>query len=252
MMFHKLRRTAALFALMTGALACPVFAQTPAKTTVKTPIPVVKQSDLARADRRPSKSERSEGFSSEKKKSKNFSYSYLLPFGVGQFERDKTILGTTLATAQAGFLLMYYERSNAVRASNADAADVMRGVNTATAGSDPAIVAFLDQNEKFTLQAQQQASMALLGFFALYTAGVVEAVFDPFSTLGTSKGGSKKKKKERDMDFSESTKPEAPRENPSALAQELREEERSKIGLFVTPTPTGSGPTVGLSIQKPF
>jgi hypothetical protein len=252
MMFHKMRRMAALFALMTWALACPVIAQTPVKTPVKTPIPVVKQSDLARADRRPSKSERGEGFNSEKKKAKNFSYSYLLPFGVGQFERDKTILGTTLATAQAGFLLMYYERSNAVRASNADAADVMRGVNTATAGSDPTIVAFLDQNEKFTLQAQQQASMALLGFFALYTAGVVEAVFDPFSTLGTNKGGSKKKKKEREMDFSESTKTETPRENASALAHELREEERSRIGLFVTPTPTGTGPTVGLSIQKPF
>jgi len=253
MMFHKMRRMAALFVLMTWALACPVIAQTPVKPPVKTPIPVVKQSDLARADRRPSRSEKSEGISSEKKKSKNFSYSYLLPFGVGQFERDKTILGTTLATAQAGFLLMYYERSNAVRASNADAADVMRGVNTATAGSDPAIVAFLDQNEKFTLQAQQQASMALLGFFALYTASVVEAVFDPFSSLGASKGGSsKKKKKEREMDFSDSTKTEVPREQASALAQELREEERSKIGLFVAPTPAGSSPTVGLSIQKPF
>ncbi|HET9239856.1 MAG TPA: hypothetical protein VFO10_21525 [Oligoflexus sp.] len=252
MMFHRMRRMAALFALMTWALACPVIAQTPVKTPVKTPIPVVKQSDLARVDRRPSKTGRSEGFSGEKKKAKNFSYSYLLPFGVGQFERDKTILGTTLATAQAGFLLMYYERSNAVRTSNADAADVMRGVNTATAGSDPAIVAFLDQNEKFTLQAQQQASMALLGFFALYTAGVVEAVFDPFSTLGSGKGGSKKKKKEREMDFSESPKTETPREDASALAQELREEERSKIGVFVAPTPKGSGPTVGLSIQKPF
>lgn len=248
MMFQIWRRMAALFVVMTFGLVSPVIAQTP----VKTPVPVVKQSDLARADRRPSKSTKSEGFSGEKKKAKNFSYSYLLPFGVGQFERDKTIMGTTLATAQAGFLLMYFERSNAVRASNADAADVMRGVNTATAGNDPAIVAFLDQNEKFTLQAQQQANMALLGFFALYTAGIVEAVFDPFSTLGTSKGGSKKKKRDREMDFSESPKPAASHENASLLAQELREEERSRVGLFVAPAATGSSPTVGLSIQKPF
>jgi len=252
MMFHKMWRMAAPFVLMTWALAHPVIAQTHVKR-VRTPIPVVKQSDLARADRRPSKSERNEGFSSDKKQAKNFSYSYLLPFGVGQFERDKTILGATLATAQAGFLLMYFERSKAVRASNTDAADVMRGVDTATAGDNPTIVAFLDQNEKFTLQAQQQASMALLGFFALYTAGVMEAVFDPFSSMGTSKsGGSKKKKKEREMDFSESTKPEGPPKNESALAQELREEERSKIGFFVAPTATGSDPIVGLAIQKSF
>jgi hypothetical protein len=214
---------------------------------------MVKQSELARAERRPQKGARADSFGSEKKKTKNFSYSYLLPFGVGQFERDKTILGTTVATAQAGFLLMYFERMNAVRASNADAADVMRGVNTATAGSDPSIVAFLDSNEKFTLQAQQQANMALIGFFALYTAGVVEAVFDPFGNMA-SKGGSKKKKRERDMDFGESTPAESPRESTrSQLVEDLRDEQKaSKVGLFVAPTPTGSSPAVGLSVQKPF
>jgi hypothetical protein len=259
MMFQFRRRTAALFVTMTFGLMGPVVAQTPiktpipvvAQTPIKTPVPIVKQSDLARAERRPAKSNKSASFSSDKKKSKNFSYAYLLPFGVGQFERDKTIMGTALATSQAGFLLMYFERSNSVRASNADAADVMRGVDTSVAGNDPAIVAFLDQNEKFTLQAQKQANMALLGFFALYTAGVVEAVFDPFGSMA-SKGGSKKKK--RDLDFG-SVPPvkETPRASSSQLVQDLREEEKaSKVGLFVAPTPAGSGPTIGLSVQKPF
>jgi hypothetical protein len=249
MMFQTWRRTAALFALTTGWLSSNGLAQTP----IKTPIPVVKQADLARAERRPSRSSgRSEGVSSNKKASKKFSYAYLLPFGVGQFERDKTIMGTALATTQAGFLLMYFDRSNAVRASNADAADVMRGVNTSTAGNDPAIVAFLDQNEKFTLQAQQQANMALLGFFALYTAGVVEAVFDPFGGTG-SKGGSKKKKRSRDDDFVDAPRQEAPRESKSQLVQDLREEEKaSQVGVFMTPTPGNAGPTLGLSLQKSF
>lgn len=249
MMFQFRRRMAAFFVMMTFGLMSPVVAQTP----VKTPIPIVKQSDLARAERRPSKSSKSQSFSNEKKKSKNFSYAYLLPFGVGQFERDKTIMGTALATTQAGFLLMYFERSNSVRASNADAADVMRGVDTSVAGNDPAIVAFLDQNEKFTLQAQQQANMALLGFFALYTAGVVEAVFDPFGSMA-SKGGSKKKKRGRDLDFGNVPPVKAtPGESSSQLVQDLREEEKaSKFGLFVAPTPAGTGPTIGLSVQKPF
>jgi hypothetical protein len=249
MMFQFRRRMAALFVMMSFGLMSPVVAQTP----VKTPIPVVKQSDLARAERRPAKSSKSESFSSEKKKSKDFSYAYLLPFGVGQFERDKTIMGTALATAQAGFLLMYFERSNSVRASNADAADVMRGVNTSTAGNDPTIVAFLDQNEKFTLQAQQQANMAILGFFALYTLGVVEAVFDPFGSVA-SKGGSKKKKRDRDLDFGDAAPVKAsPRESSSQLVQDLREEEKaSKVGVFVAPAPAGTGPTIGLSVQKPF
>lgn len=249
MMFRLRRRMAALFFGMIFGSASPALAQ----TTVNTPVPVIKQADIARAERRPSRSGKSESFSSEKKKSKDFSYAYLLPFGVGQFERDKTIMGTALATAQAGFLLMYFERSNAVRASNADAADVMRGVDTSTAGNDPTITAFLDQNEKFTLQAQQQANMALLGFFALYTAGVVEAVFDPFGTMN-SKGGSKKKKRERDRNFG-NVPPvkETPSDSKSQLVQDLREEEKSgKLGFFITPTPAGTGPTIGLSVQKPF
>jgi hypothetical protein len=249
MMFQTWRRMAALFAVMTGWLSSAGHAQTP----IKAPIPVVKQADLARAERRaPRNSGRSNGISSNKKSTKKFSYAYLLPFGVGQFERDKTIMGTALATTQAGFLLMYFDRSNAVRASNADAADVMRGVNTSTAGNDPAIVAFLDQNEKFTLQAQQQANMALLGFFALYTAGVVEAVFDPFGSMN-SKGGSKKKKRSRDSDFVEVPAQESRRESKSQLVQDLREEEKeSKVGVFMGPAPTGGGPTLGLSVQKSF
>ncbi len=253
MMFHIWRRMAALFGGMMIGVVSPVLAQSPqtAQAPVPTKVPMIKQSEIARIERRPAKSVKSENFSAEKKKSKDFSYAYLLPFGVGQFERDKTVMGTAFATAQAGFLLMYFERSSAVRSSNADAADVMRGVDTSKAGSDPAIVAFLDQNEKFTLQAQQQANMALLGFFALYTAGVVEAVFDPFARLGSmssKSGGSKKKKRERDP-FAETLQ----EQSSSRLVEDLREEEKaSKVGVFVAPTPMGTGPTVGLSVQKPL
>lgn len=246
-MFQYWQQTAALFAMMMICMASPILAQTP----VPSKVPVTQQTEIARVERRPSKSSKSESFSSEKKKTKDFSYAYLLPFGAGQFERDKTVLGTAFATAQAGFLLMYFERSNSVRSSNADAADVMRGVDTSKAASDPAILAFLDQNEKFTLQAQQQANMALLGFFALYTAGVVEAVFDPFARLGSmssKSGGSKKKKRERDP-FADTPQ----EESSSRLVQDLREEDKaSKVGVFIAPTPMGNGPTVGLSLQKPF
>ncbi len=253
MMFHIWRRMAALFGGMMIGVVSPVLAQSPqtAQAPVTTKVPMIKQSEIARIERRPAKSVKNENFSAEKKKSKDFSYAYLLPFGVGQFERDKTVMGTAFATAQAGFLLMYFERSSAVRSSNADAADVMRGVDTSKAGSDPAIVAFLDQNEKFTLQAQQQANMALLGFFALYTAGVVEAVFDPFARLGSmsnKSGGSKKKKRERDP-FAETPQ----EQSSSRLVEDLREEDKaSKVGVFVAPTPMGTGPTVGLSVQKPL
>jgi hypothetical protein len=237
MLFQFRWRMAAFLAVTTLWVS-----QAAAQAPVSTPIPMVKQSDLARSERRSSKSSKSPGFSSEKSKAKDFSYAYLLPFGVGQFERDKTILGTALATTQAGFLLLYFDRLNAVRASNADAADVMRGVNPATAGSDPTIMSFLDNNEKFTLQAQQQANMALLGFFALYTAGVVEAVFDPFGTA--SKGGGKKKRPK--------TRTAATEDSDSGLMQDLREEERkSRVGLFYQPTP-GTAPSMGLSVQKPL
>ncbi|WP_141735771.1 hypothetical protein [Oligoflexus tunisiensis] len=240
MLFQTWRRMAALFVVTTFGMSQTAAAQTP----VATPIPMVKQADLARTERRSSKSNKGKSFSSEKKNFKNFSYAYLLPFGVGQFERDKTILGTALATTQAGFLLLYFDRLNAVRSSNADAADVMRGVNPATAGNDPTIVSFLDSNEKFTLQAQQQANMALIGFFALYTAGVVEAVFDPFGKMGKASG---KRKKPRTRNASNE-------EGTSSLVQDLREEEReSRVGVFYQPTAgAGTAPAVGLSVQKPF
>jgi hypothetical protein len=239
MMFQFRQRTAALLVVAFMGMARPAAAQTP----ISTPLPVVKQTDIARADRRSAKSSsKSETFSSDKQKPKNFSYSYLLPFGVGQFERNKTILGTALATAQAGFLLLYFERFNAVRASNADAADVVRGLDLSTLGNDPATVAFLDQNEKFTLQAQKQANMAILGFFALYTLGVAEAVFDPFGKMGVSSGSKKKKKAFADTPDSEGT---------SRLVQDLKEEQtETRVGIFYQPS--GPSSAVGLSLQKPL
>ncbi|MDQ3235607.1 MAG: hypothetical protein M3Q07_27675 [Pseudobdellovibrionaceae bacterium] len=243
MMFQALQRMVGLFVVTWVGIANSAAAQ----TQIATPLPVIKQTDIARADRRPAKSSgKAESFTSEKKKSKNFSYSYLLPFGVGQFERGKTILGTTLATTQAGFLLMFFERSNAVRSSNADAADVMRGVDLSTVGNDPAMVAFLDQNEQFTLKAQQQQNLAIAGFFALYTLGVVEAVFDPLAKFGlTGNSGSSSKKKRKtagDVPTSEGT---------SRLVQDLKEEQQeTKVGLFYQPD--GSGGAVGLSLHKPL
>jgi len=241
MMFPILQRMAAIFVITCIGFAGSINAQ----TQVATPIPIIKQTEIARVERRVTKSNKAQSFSGDKKKSKDFSYSYLLPFGVGQFERDKTILGTTLATAQAGFLLMYFERANAVRSSNADAADVMRGVDLSTVGNDPAMIAFLDQNEQFTLKAQQQQNMAILGFFALYTAGVVEAVFDPLGKLlGKSGSGSVKKKKRQSMNAPNS-------EDSSRLVQDLKEEQmQSKVGVFYQPN--GTSGAVGLSLQKPL
>ena len=239
MMFPFLHRLAVLFLSSTLCLAVARVAQAQATG----PIPIVKQTEIARVDRRPPKVTKTQTFTGDQKKPKDFSYSYLLPFGVGQFERDKTIMGTALATAQAGFLLMYFERANAVRASNADAADVMRGADLSTAGRDPAMVAFLDQNEKFTLQAQQQQNMAILGFFALYTVGVVEAVFDPLDKL-MGKGHSGNKKKRREANASSE-------QDRSRLVEELKNEQmQSKVGVFYQPQ--GTSGVVGLSLQKPF
>lgn len=208
----------------------------------------VAKADLARNDRRRSKSPgKNEPIMSEKKKTKRFAYSYLLPFGVGQFEQDKTVLGTVLATSQAGFLLMYFDRLNAVRSSNADAADVMGGADMSKAASDRATLNFLDQNEAFTLRAQQQANMALVGFFALYTLGVVDAVFDPLSRLnlgGLGFGKKKKVSKEREDPFAA--------EGSTRLVDDLKQEQTdTKVGVFYQPAP-GSASAVGVSVQKPF
>jgi hypothetical protein len=243
MKLHILQKMATSFGLVCATFVISVTAQS---QTAKS-IPVIKQTEIARLDRRITKSRKPESLSSAKTKSKDFSYSYLLPFGVGQFERDKTILGTTLATAQAGFLLMYFERANAVRSSNADAADVMRGVNLSTASNDPALIAFLDQNESFTLKAQQQQNMAILGFFALYTTGVVEAVFDPIGKLlgKSSRGNDGIKKKRRES----VNAPDS--EDHSHLLQGLKEEPmQSRVGIFYQPD--GTSGAVGLSLQKPL
>lgn len=243
-MFQLWRRATALVIAGFMSFTSPVSAEPVKVAAVQAqPADIKPTVDLARSDRRSNRSSQRMEMS-EKKASKRFSYSYLLPFGVGQFEQNKTILGTTLATAQAGFLLLYFDRSNAVRASNSDAADVMRGVDPAAARNDAGLVSFLDQNEAFTKKAQQQANLALLGFFTLYTAGVVEAIFDPLARFNSGGGsGSRKKRNDR----SDATTPA-----PSRLVQELREEQTAaKVGVFVDPT-AGSGSTVGLAIQKPL
>src|SRR4051812_26119195 len=100
MMFQVWQRMSALFAL---GMALTFFAFSAQAQDAAVPVP--KASELARADRRPAKTaSKGSGMSTEKRASKPFSYNYLLPFGVGQFEQNKTILGTALATTQAGFI----------------------------------------------------------------------------------------------------------------------------------------------------
>ncbi len=247
---------AALWFLAIAMVPCLGSAQTKAPTKASATSIAMAKKDMARSDRSRSRAgTKAESIGTERKKGKNFSYSYLLPFGVGQFEQDKKILGTTLATAQAGFLLIYFDRLQQIQNANADSAAVMRDIDLAKARNDPSILSFLDNNEAFVLKSQQEAKFAMLGFFALYSAGVVEAIFDPLSSFKFM-GPTQKKRR---------VATEAGEAHPSLgdtrLVQELPEERafekpdprmsESQVGIFFQPT-LGAPASVGISVQKPF
>jgi|GEM_PF-4620096 len=247
---------AAFWFIAIASIPFQAIAQTSALAKAPIASMVIAKNDMVRSDRsRPRPGMKTAGIGTEKKKGKNFSYSYLLPFGVGQFEQDKTILGTTLATAQAGFLLMYFDRLQQIQNANADSANVMRGIDLAKARNDPSILSFLDNNEGFVLKSQQEAKFAMLGFFALYSAGVVEAIFDPLSSFKFM-GPTQKKRKV-------ATEPGEPHSSigGTRLVQELQEERdferpdprmsESQVGVFFQPT-FGAPASVGISVQKPF
>jgi hypothetical protein len=247
---------AALWFLAIAMVPCLGSAQT--KTLAKAPTTSIAMAkkDMARGERSRSRTGmKAENIGSERKKGKNFSYSYLLPFGVGQFEQDKKILGTTLATAQAGFLLIYFDRLQQIQNANADSVAVMRGVDLANARNDPTILSFLDNNEAFVLKSQKEAKFAMLGFFALYSAGVVEAIFDPFSSFEFM--GPTQKKRRAATEAGEAH----PSLGDTRLVQQAVEERafekpdprvsESQVGVFFQPA-VGAPASVGISVQKPF
>ena len=106
----------------------------------------------------------------------------LLPFGLGQFQQGKTLLGAGLAVGQVVGLGLFLERSQAEAQANQDALDVINDYeqNGTDTGIDEAqFLQYLDDNEKFVLEARQQAQIGLLLFSGLYAAGVLEAIFNP-------------------------------------------------------------------------
>ncbi len=253
MKIQQVRLEALLLVIALAAQAMPLRAETmrTVKSTEGTSAIELAKSDMNRSTKSRS-SGRAPDTTQQKEKRKKVPYTYLLPFGIGQFEQGKNIAGTALAAGQAGFLLMYFDRMQQIRNSNADAADVMKNVDTVKASNDPTIISFLDTNEAFVLKAQQEAKLSLLGFFALYSLGVAEAVFDPIQSMRMNSPGKRKKTTER----SEALETVG----TTRLVEELQQEQaqdkmdprltESKVGFFIQPN--GSSGTIGLSVQKPF
>ena len=210
--------------------------------------------DLAASSPRLSSARRSSGTKVEKKAVAQVPYTHLLPFGFAQFNRGDNQFGTVLAAGQAGLLLFYFERLGQVRQANTDASDVMRDINLNDARNDPTIINFLNSNEAYALKTQKEAQFALIGFAALYSVGVLDAIFDPFATRAASPAP--RRRRAVDRDFGNGA------ETPANLQMAVKEhidsveansgetEKNSKFGLFVAPT--GAQTSIGVSIQKPL
>ncbi|MFW7379070.1 MAG: hypothetical protein ACOH5I_09715 [Oligoflexus sp.] len=104
----------------------------------------------------------------------------LLPFGAGQLQQGKTLLGASFALGQAVGLGLFLERTQAANQADKDALEV---INSFEAGDsdiqEDAFFVYLDQNESFVKAMRSEAQVGLLLFAGLYTAGVLEAILNP-------------------------------------------------------------------------
>lgn len=237
--------------LITSLCLLPGQSQLQAQTKVKKTQAMQSKSNMVLAQNNRSHSVTSNKQVLKKKTSRRkVPYSYLLPFGMGQFQEGKNLLGTTLAAGQAGFLLMYFDRLEQIRGANRDVAEVMRGTDPVRVRQDPAIAAYLNTNEQYVIQAQKQAQLALLGFFTLYTAGVAEAVFDPWTSLREQ--GARSSRKFSSQSIEKDSELSLAEDMASDPRPELKPQQKNspKVGFYWDPSPEQN--SFGLSWQSTF
>lgn len=164
-----------------------------------------------------------------------------LPFGVGQFTQGKYISGAVLGGGQAMMLFLYMDRKSQITASNNDANATIAEIN-AEGGTPPAeTLDYLQRNSEYVKKTNQEANLALLGFFGLYAAGVVDAVWDP---LGMRKTVAKKTAEIEEMD-DDASKWVAEKKLDSLKTQ-------TRIAPFALPTLDKAHSTFGLTFNKSF
>lgn len=110
----------------------------------------------------------------------DFSPMNFLPFGVGHFVQGRPLMGTVLGGGQAAMLFLFIERKSSISASESDAEATIKDLGESD--PDAETLAYLKANADYVDKTNSEATLALVGFFGLWGAGVIDAVWDPFGS----------------------------------------------------------------------
>lgn len=163
----------------------------------------------------------------------DYSIMNFLPFGIGQFTQGKTIVGATFAASQAGMLFLFLDRKKQVDLSNKDADTTYNEILADGGEPSQEQLDYLTANENYVKKTQQEANLALIGFFGLYALGVADAIWDPLGLRPSKSVTEVMTEQEKRVADAEKAKPQ--------------------VGLFVLPTgDRGEERTYGFTLNKSF
>ncbi|RZA20623.1 MAG: hypothetical protein EOP10_17795 [Proteobacteria bacterium] len=165
-----------------------------------------------------------------------------MPFGVGHFVQGRPLTGAVFGGGQAMMLYLYMDRNSQIDASNKDATATINEIKAkGTTETDTDAQAYLKRNADYVKKTQTEATLCLLGFFGLWGASVVDAVWDPFGSRKASE------KKVADLEEMEDGA------EKWAKQEELdRLQTQGRFSMFALPTTQNDNSSFGISFNKSF
>ncbi|RYZ78771.1 MAG: hypothetical protein EOP04_29055 [Proteobacteria bacterium] len=107
-----------------------------------------------------------------------------IPFGINNILQGKTITGVVTGGLQAGGLLLFLNRKQAVTDADKDAKSVIASAEEKNETENADFKKFLNENDAFVKKANTEATLAVVMVLGGYAISLVDAFFDP---LGTGK-----------------------------------------------------------------